>query len=79
MAKANYELVTQGFEDFLQKYVKDEVYVDVANGTYKIFSMSPVASLFCDPFFQKIPKERSLKGKTIISLVSLLDSALDDM
>ena len=79
LAKANYELVTQGFEDFLQKYVKDEVYVDVANGTYKIFSMSPVANLFSDPFFQKIPKERSLKGKTIISLVSLLDSALDDM
>lgn len=79
LAKANYELVTQGFEDFLQKYVKDEVYVDVANGTYKMFNMSPVASLFSDPFFKKIPKERSLKGKTIISLVSLLDSALDNM
>lgn len=79
LAKANYDLVTQGFEDFLQRYVKDEIYVDVANGTYKIFSMSPIASLFDDPFFQKIPRERYLNGKTITSLVNLLDSAQENM
>lgn len=76
LAKANFNLIVSGYEDFVDQYVKSNVYIDVCSGTYKVYCTSPLASLFVDPYFQTIQKERALKSHSTGELVAILDNSM---